>query len=535
MHYSITEKDINSLHFDKFKPIVELSNENDKTEFFDVCGKQHYRLLSYFSTLFDNSTIIDIGTHRGNSALALSYNTSNVIHTFDIVDNVANTSIKSQENIKFHIEDLFEESTQEKWKNTILDSPFIFLDVDPHNGHMETRFYNFLQKINYTGFVICDDIWYFKEMRDNFWYKIQYEQRYDLTDIGHWSGTGIFTLNREITFNKHDNSNWTLVTAYFNLTKCPDASVEITKRNDEYYLSHAVSTLALPYNLVIYCDQESLTKIQQLRPDYLKDKTRYIVCEFDDFRFKHNDEFLTSNFADYRNQIIENRKNKPYRFDNRNTASYYLFCMSRYIMMKDVITTNTFKSTHFSWINFCIERMGYMNVMKLDEALSIKRNKFSTCYIDYIPENLVKNTDEYFKWGRCGMCSGFFTGNAEYMYNVCTKIEQKFMEYVNSGYGHADEQLYSPVYFENPEMFEQYYGDYQQMITNYTYIYQSPEPPIYNFIKNSFNNQNFEKCYDACKFVWRSYCLNKCSINEDYLTKLYYYMMNCKKKLNIIE
>jgi len=150
MHYSITEKDINSLHFDKFKPIVELSNENDKTEFFDVCGKQHYRLLSYFSTLFDNCTIIDIGTHRGNSALALSYNTSNVIHTFDIVDNVANTAIKSQENIKFHIEDLFEESTQEKWKNTILDSPFIFLDVNPHNGHMETSFYNFLQKINYT-------------------------------------------------------------------------------------------------------------------------------------------------------------------------------------------------------------------------------------------------------------------------------------------------------------------------------------------------------------------------------------------------
>ena len=31
---------------------------------------------------------------------------------------------------------------------------------------------NLLKKIDYQGFIICDDIWYFKEMRNNFWYKI---------------------------------------------------------------------------------------------------------------------------------------------------------------------------------------------------------------------------------------------------------------------------------------------------------------------------------------------------------------------------
>jgi hypothetical protein len=47
--------------------------------------------------------------------------------------------------------------------------------------------------------------------------------------MGHQSGTGIFTFNKEITFevgstnlhgnfitNQTDTSNWTLVTAYFN-------------------------------------------------------------------------------------------------------------------------------------------------------------------------------------------------------------------------------------------------------------------------------------------------------------------------------
>jgi hypothetical protein len=357
------------------------------------------------------------------------------------------------------------------------------MDVDPHNGNMELDMYNYLKKINYKGFVICDDIWYFKEMRDNFWYKIEDEYRYDLTDIGHWSGTGIVTFNKSISFPKYNVSNWTLVTGYFNLTNCPDASDEIKKRDKNYYLQSSLSTLSLPHNLIIYCDIDSIDIIRNIRPTYLESKTKYIVCEFDNFKFKKN---FDQTFRDYREKIIKNRKEKPYNFDNRNTASYYLFCMSRYIMLKESIETNPFHSTHFAWINFCIERMGFRNLIRLDEGLSINRDKFSTCYIDYIPESLVKNVGEYFQYGRCGMCSGFFTGNAKYMYTVCDLIEDKFIEYLSNGYGHADEQLYSPVYFSNPSLFEHYYGDYTEMITNYVYAYDFPEKILWFFIKHSF-------------------------------------------------
>ena len=218
-------------------------------------------------------------------------------------------------------------------------------------------------------------------------------------------------------------------------------------------------------------------------------------------------------FADYRVKIAENRKNHPYSFDNRNTPSYYLFCMARYSMLKEIISANPFNSTHFGWINFCMERMGYKNLMYLDAALSVHRDRFSTCYIDYIPEHLVQNTAEYYKWGRCGMCSGFFTGSAEYMFKVCDLIERKFLKYLDEGYGHADEQLYSPVYFENPDLFEHYYGDYQQMITNYVSVREAAEPPIYNFIRNSFKHGNFVKCRNACEFVIRSVQSGHCSCN----------------------
>lgn len=511
----LTLQNINSLKINDFFNNIALGND-----FYNEPGKEHYRLLSYFSSLFNNSNIIEIGTHLGESAIALSYNEKNTVYTFDIIDKIKPDK-KLRKNIQYIIDDIMtNDLSRTKWSEIVLSSSFIFLDVDPHNGYMEYDFYLYLKENNYKGFVICDDIWYFKNMRDNFWYKIEDEYKYDISDLGHWSGTGIFTFNKEFKFRKNELSNWTLFTSYFNLTKCLDTSDEINKRNKNYYLSHSLSTLSLPYNLVIYCDKESYDEIYKLRPEFLREKTKYYIIEFDDIKFNNNYIYDELTFLKCRDIIIDNRKKFPYKFDNRNTASYYLFCMSRYILMKEIIKQNTFNSTHFCWINFCIERMGYNNLKYLNDALSVNRDKFSTCYIDYIPKELLDNTNEYYKWGRCGMCSGFFTGNKEYMYKVCDKIEDKFLYYLSIGYGHADEQLYTPVYFDNEDLFEHYYGDYNQMITNYKYINECPEPPIYNFINNSFKYKNYKKCIESCEFILKSLSLNKCKINKNYLDLL---------------
>lgn len=528
MNYNITHNNINNLDYDVY--FSKYVNSGDNDDFFQPSGKQHYRFLSYLSSLFQNAVIFDIGTHRGFSALSLSYNKTNTIHSFDITDvlhekirNIYNQN--NERNVHFHIENLLDPEIFQKWKDQILVSPFIFFDIEPHNGILEWQFLELLKSIDYKGFVVFDDIWYFQGMRNEFWHKIEDKYKYDLTEFGHWSGTGIVTFNHDITFNKRDNSCWTLVTAYFNLTKCPDSSKEIMERDQNHYLSNSLGTLSLPYNLIIYCDSESYPKIKERRPAYLESKTKYYIRDFDDFVIDDK------TFREYRSIINENRKKNPYYFDNRNTASYYLFCMSRYVMLKEAIRSNPFSSSHFAWINICVERMGFKNLVYLDEALGVKRDKFSTCYIDYIPQEIVQNTAKYFEWGRCGMCSGFFTGNTEYMYMVCDLIEKQFLHYLRLGYGHADEQLYSAVYFEKPELFEHYYGDYFEMITNYKYIHDRSEIPINIFIKNSFQNKNYVKCFEACEFVFESYCLNKCTINNDDLTKLYYYYMTCKKFL----
>lgn len=468
------------------KIILEPESGLDLKEYLGNPGSEHYKLLAWLSTQFNDVDIFDIGTHMGASSAALSYNKSNRIISFDIIHT---RLVCRKETCEYNLENLWDPSIREKWCQRLLNSPLIFLDIDPHDGVMEYEFYNWLKSNNYKGILVLDDIWYFKGMRDNCWYHIS-SKKYDFTYLGHWSGTGIVDFSGKIKNELPATDNWTLVSAYFDLTKEYDASDSIKGRPLSHYLSTANSTMAVEQNLVVFCDETTKPLLEKLRPEHLKSRTKYIVMNFSDFEIVKT-----------REQIIQNRITKPYHFDNRNTASYYLFCMTRYVMLNQIIEENPFNSTHFAWINICIERMGWRNPMTLTNALAINRDKFSTCYIDYQPKSLVENYPEYFKWGRCGMCSGFFTGRGDYFKQFNDYILEAFHDCLEKGYGHADEQLFSIVYFKHPEIFDHYFGDYKEMITNYVSVVDNVDAPVRNLIRNSFNNKDYDICRKGCEAV----------------------------------
>jgi len=195
--------------------------------------------------------------------------------------------------------------------------------------------------------------------------------------------------------------------------------------------------------------------------------------------------------------------------------------MARYAMLKQTIANNPFGSTHFAWVNVDIERMGYQNLVHLDEALAAQREKFSTCFIDYVPESTVRDLDAFFGGkaclGRCTMCSGFFTGSAGYMREVCDRLEAKFLHCLDAGYGHSDEQLFPMVYFDAPELFDWYLGDYGEMVTNYARVYDRADQPIVNLIQHSLDAGDLAVCARACDLLWQSYAAGTVAIGQPHL------------------
>lgn len=154
-----------------------------KSYFLDECGKEHYKLLAYFSTKFENSLLLDVGTYKGCSSLALAYNSSNEVVSFDIVHGLKSLH-DNPRNVSYIVDNILNE--QYSWM--IKKSPFIMLDTF-HNGDFEMEFYNKIKKIGFSGLLMIDDIYLNTEMK-NFWNQIELE-KLDLSEFGHHSGTGL--------------------------------------------------------------------------------------------------------------------------------------------------------------------------------------------------------------------------------------------------------------------------------------------------------------------------------------------------------
>lgn len=502
----ITRSDLLTVDLGRLRPLVATPEE------FFASG-EHYRLLAHLSTRVRGGPIVDVGTHRGDSALALSYGGGRVF-SLDVEDRAGGRP--HPDNVTRHIDDVFTPAGRARWESILLGSSIIFVDVDPHDGERERELVKWLQGRDYRGLIVLDDIWHFKAMRDHLWYRIEPKYRTDATAVGHWSGTGIVSFGDRVDVEGDgkpgDTDDWTLVTGYFDLTKKSDASDAIRARPASHYLDdHAASVLSLDQNLVVFCEPETLDKVWSMRPAWLHHRTRVVVQAFEDFPL-----------ARYRDRIVANRGGGWCERDPRNTASYYLFCMARYAMVKRAIADNPFSSTHFAWINVCIERMGYKNLVHLPDALRRHRRRFSTCFIDYVSEERAGDLAAYFGphgcahgcAAGCTMCSGFFTGDAEHMGAVCTEVEREFVRCVEAGYGHADEQLFPLVYYRRPDLFDWYVGDYTEMVTNYDRVREHPERPVRNLLANSLAAGDAAVAKRAAGMLLESHDGEYCTLDE---------------------
>ena len=196
---------------------VILKNSLTKQGYIDYLqgiGKEHYKLFISISMQINNCKILEIGTHHGNSAVALGFSniyTKNItLNTLDIIDivqpNCKNFFINN--NINFSILNLLDANTRTKYKDKILENDIIYIDIDPHEGLLEYEMYIWLKQNNYNGIIIFDDIKLglghsanntppIRHKMSDFWDKVDNNDKLDITNVGHASGTGLVYFNKE--------------------------------------------------------------------------------------------------------------------------------------------------------------------------------------------------------------------------------------------------------------------------------------------------------------------------------------------------
>lgn len=178
---SLTNEFINSFDLSH----LEKLSINMQDNFLFPPGNSPFKLYAYLSTLFNNKIILDVGTEYGNSALSFSYNESNKVISYNIIEQGASSIIK--ENITWKVMDFRNDDTID-YDNVEV----ICIDVDPHDGKQEVEMIQFLKDKKWSGILLLDDIHKDHQM-DNFWNSLDFSEdvKYDITPIGHSSGTGV--------------------------------------------------------------------------------------------------------------------------------------------------------------------------------------------------------------------------------------------------------------------------------------------------------------------------------------------------------
>jgi predicted O-methyltransferase YrrM len=172
-------------------------SERDPSAFANVWPGEHYKLLAALVGLLRPSTIVEIGTATGASALAMraAQGDGAKLVTFDVVPwkQVPSTVLRDADFADGRLEQRTDDlSTPAGWQanaELLRSAEFIFLDA-LHDGAQERNFLRGFDEVGLAAgpIVMLDDIRLWRML--SFWQDIP-RPKLDLTSFGHWSGTGL--------------------------------------------------------------------------------------------------------------------------------------------------------------------------------------------------------------------------------------------------------------------------------------------------------------------------------------------------------
>lgn len=197
---NINKSEIAKIDHSSVIPYIEW-NAPSKGYIQEQPGKEHYKLLTYIMKRIVESGEMykasDLGTLFGTSALALaSAHPTIEVTTYDIINVIPNAqgvnTINNMSNIK------------RKHMSAQIDIPeiaksnLVFLDINTADGVEEQKIINALIDHEFSGLLIVNGI--LLNTRKDFWNKISNDKRirvYDLSDVGHWTGTGLVNFSQD--------------------------------------------------------------------------------------------------------------------------------------------------------------------------------------------------------------------------------------------------------------------------------------------------------------------------------------------------
>jgi hypothetical protein len=230
--------------------------------------------------------------------------------------------------------------------------------------------------------------------------------------------------------------------------------------------------LDLPYNLIIFTDNEYVISFIESQRTNTKSKTYIYKLDFSNTYFYKD----LARLEELQSQFIIHNGNIK-----QETPLYIILNNNKFFFMEKAIDLNPFNSTHFIWMDFGINHVA-KNTELIHEWITQIPDKIKQLCINPYIENAEPKKHFQTIWHNCA--GGLFSGSKENLNKYIRLFKKKTEQIYNEGWYQIDEAVMTMVQRENIELFDFYYGDYEGIISNYL-------KPVHSW---GLINTNMTKC-----------------------------------------
>jgi len=261
-------------------------------------------------------------------------------------------------------------------------------------------------------------------------------------------------------FNQHEN---TLVTGYFQLSDWDN------RKPKKGYLKNGEKLLSIDIPMIIFTNKHLMKDIWNMRRKHnLLNKTFIYPLTIEELYYcKYRDRVITC----YNNggcPIGLNSKEKE-------TPDYLTIVNSKLHMVKLAIEVNPFKSSLFSWIDFGIFHVPNIILGNIKNTLSrvsdilhdVPKKQITACCICETSNLETKNRKRYYSERRCKVISGFMSGGIIAWNKLLPLYEKELEVNIKTGHPSLEEIIIGAISSEHREIFNLYYGDYEDIFRSY--------------------------------------------------------------------
>lgn len=242
-------------------------------------------------------------------------------------------------------------------------------------------------------------------------------------------------------------SDITIVSAFFSFKKNKYNSLDIYK----FWGSNLLPFLNK--NLVIFTDEDNYDFIISLRPNELREKTRIIKMNIQDF--------YMMNYIDYLKKDLERDHESSY-----HNLDLYMIWNEKLNFIKKAINLNFFNSSHYAWCDFgCVRNSKYpeLYLKNFPNLAKITENKIYLFKADceFNQEDFNNPYDDKYRYWNGAICGSFFIGIKDLLLKMNYLFYNEIMKnFINQNkFIGKDQNLYICLYLSHPELFKLINGE----------------------------------------------------------------------------